>query len=78
MLCQLESSKILFWNVSIYLTGTEEMDFLEAFPKSTYMYSANILRGALENCWREFLKIMGGAMQKCWDMISKKVLQGVL
>ena len=37
----------------------EKIDLLEKISyKSTYWYSANILRSVLQSCWREILKIL--------------------
>lgn len=56
---------IFHWNGEDGFSG-------EGFHKSANRYSANILRGVLQNCWREFLKIQGGDMEKYLEMISKK------
>ena len=45
--------------------------FLEVFWKSPCRYSVNILRGVLQNCLNELLKILRGVLQKYWRWPQK-------
>ena len=45
---------------------------LKVFCKSKYRFSANLLRGFLPSCWREFLKIPRWCYAKILRLISKK------
>ena len=46
--------------------------FGEGFLQSKFKYSANILRGVLQNCWKVFLKMVGDVLRKHWETISEK------
>ena len=69
------------------MSGTSKIVFLKKiFCKSTCRYSANILRGVLQNFWRELLIILRSVMKNIekWPTarrsvkLRQKILKGVL